>query len=93
MDRNRNVPVAPLGNANRHAFDVEPLDPRVLLSAGSLNTSFGTGGKMLFDVAGSDDFGSQVVVQPDGRIVMAGYTGSGSTGHPRQAAFARFTAP
>jgi uncharacterized delta-60 repeat protein len=72
MDRNRNVPVAPLGNANRHAFDVEPLDPRVLLSAGSLNTSFGTGGKMLFDVAGSDDFGSQVVVQPDGRIVMAG---------------------
>ncbi|WP_269780358.1 Ig-like domain-containing protein [Methylobacterium sp. Leaf118] len=46
---------------------------------GSLDTGFGTGGKILTPVGASYDEGRSVMVQADGKIVVAGYGyGSGS---------------
>ena len=39
---------------------------------GTLDTSFGTGGKVLTPVLDSDDFATSVAIQPDGKIVAAG---------------------
>src|SRR5206468_80556 len=39
---------------------------------GSLDATFGTGGKVTTDFAGNDDAAHGVVVQADGRIVAAG---------------------
>jgi uncharacterized delta-60 repeat protein len=46
---------------------------------GTLDTSFGTGGKLTTDFAGSDDFAASVAVEPNGKIVVAGviFTGAG----------------
>jgi len=47
-------------------------------SDGSLDTSFGTAGKTITDIdSSSDDYGNAVVVQPSGKIVVAGTSGSG----------------
>jgi uncharacterized delta-60 repeat protein len=46
-----------------------------LASSAALDTRFGTGGKAVTDV-GSADYAAAVVVQPDGRIVVAGGSGS-----------------
>jgi uncharacterized delta-60 repeat protein len=42
---------------------------------GSLDTSFGNGGKVTTDFGGSQDAGLSVVVQADGKLVVAGYSG------------------
>ncbi len=48
-------------------------------SDGSLDTSFGGDGKVITDVAGSTDKGiGGVVLQPDGKIVVAGSANNGS---------------
>ena len=48
---------------------------------GSLDSSFGSGGKVVTDFsAGSDDTGNGVVVQPDGRVTVAGIAGSAPAG-------------
>src|SRR5207253_537657 len=39
---------------------------------GSLDTTFGTGGKVTTDIASSDDQAYAVVIQPDGKIIVAG---------------------
>jgi len=44
---------------------------------GTLDATFGTGGKVTTDIGGFDDSASSVAVYPNGRIVVAG---SGSTG-------------
>jgi uncharacterized delta-60 repeat protein len=44
-----------------------------LTSGGELDTTFGTGGLTQFDVGGSFDQPRQLIVQPDGKIVVAGY--------------------
>ncbi|TBW40515.1 hypothetical protein E0E54_00185 [Azotobacter chroococcum] len=41
---------------------------------GSLDTGFGTGGKVRVDVGGETDIGRSLSVQPDGKILMAGYS-------------------
>ncbi|MFM7739124.1 MAG: delta-60 repeat domain-containing protein, partial [Planctomycetota bacterium] len=46
---------------------------------GSLDTSFGTGGKVTTPVGTSDDFGFSVTLQPDGKIVVAGQAWGGSS--------------
>ena len=46
---------------------------------GSLDTSFGSNGKNVVAVSSIDDVGKSVVVQPDGRILVAGYTGKTTT--------------
>ncbi|HET7487172.1 MAG TPA: Calx-beta domain-containing protein [Acidimicrobiales bacterium] len=43
-------------------------------SNGTLDTTFGTGGKLVTDVGGGADSGNAVALQPDGRIVVAGDT-------------------
>jgi len=42
------------------------------LSNGSLDTSFGVGGKLTTDFAAESDFANAIAVQPNGKIVVAG---------------------
>ena len=44
---------------------------------GSLDTTFGTGGKVATDFGTSDDYGMSVAIQTDGKIVVAGYSNWG----------------
>ena len=46
---------------------------------GSLDTTFSGDGKLTTDFAGDHDIGNGVAVQPDGRIVVAGYSFSSTT--------------
>ncbi|MFN9914245.1 MAG: delta-60 repeat domain-containing protein, partial [Pirellulaceae bacterium] len=45
---------------------------------GSLDTSFGTGGKVATAIGTSIDQGWSVTIQPDGKIVVAGWAANGS---------------
>jgi uncharacterized delta-60 repeat protein len=64
----RNIVVA--GNASGSAaMTVTRLKPN-----GSLDTAFGTGGTTTIDVGGMADLAAGAALQPDGRIVVAGYT-------------------
>ena len=45
---------------------------------GSLDTSFGNGGKVVTPIGTSGDFASSVAIQPDGKIVAAGGSNNGS---------------
>ena len=45
-----------------------------LLPNGSLDTSFGAGGTATIDFGVMEDLANDAVLQPDGRIVVAGYT-------------------
>ena len=46
---------------------------------GTLDGSFGTAGILTADLHGNGEFGTDVVVQPDGKIVAAGQTENGLT--------------
>ena len=48
------------------------------LATGSLDTSFGTGGKVATPIGSIDDEVSALVLQPDGKLVAAGYTDKGN---------------
>src|SRR5258705_9467426 len=48
--------------------------------AGSLDPTFGTGGKVVTTINSGQDMANDVVIQPDGKIVIAGYTLSAVTG-------------
>ena len=41
---------------------------------GTLDTTFGTGGKVITDINGTRDFANAVAIQPDGKIVAGGST-------------------
>ena len=45
---------------------------------GTLDGSFGSGGKVLFDVAAADDNAFAIAIQPDGKIVVAGSAWNGA---------------
>ena len=47
-------------------------------SNGSLDTSFSGDGKQTTDFGGYNDYGQAVAIQPDGKIVVAGYANNGS---------------
>src|SRR6516162_7027552 len=47
---------------------------------GDLDTSFGGTGKVLTTFGFGEDFGRAVAVQPDGKLIVAGFTGSISGG-------------
>ncbi|MFN9503447.1 MAG: hypothetical protein ACK57J_02635, partial [Rubrivivax sp.] len=54
----------------------------VLLSRnadGTLDTSFGSGGRVTTDFAGAGDVGRSIALQADGRILMAGSASNGAT--------------
>jgi len=53
---------------------------------GSLDTSFGTGGTQITEVGTGDDAANAMAVQPDGKIVLGGYT----TGANRDFAVVRY---
>ncbi|MBI3821555.1 MAG: hypothetical protein HY289_02625 [Planctomycetes bacterium] len=55
----------------------ESLEQRTLLSAGTLDPTFGIGGKVTTNISGFD-FASAVKVDDSGRIVVAGYATVGS---------------
>src|SRR5688500_14211338 len=72
-----------------HRRAVEPLEGRVLLAAGDFDTALGGAGSATAGFASGADFGSSVVIQGDGNIVVAGTTGDGSNGRDNFA-LARF---
>jgi uncharacterized delta-60 repeat protein len=45
---------------------------------GSLDTSFNTTGKLISPIGASDNAATAVALQPDGKIVVAGYCSNGS---------------
>ncbi|MBP6290306.1 MAG: InlB B-repeat-containing protein [Spirochaetes bacterium] len=45
---------------------------------GTLDTGFGSGGKVITPVGSSDDFGYAMALQNDGKILVAGYSSNGS---------------
>lgn len=61
---------------------VDALELRRLLSAGQLDQSFGVGGVAAADAVLTTDLGLQVI-QPDGKIVAIGTTGSATPGSTR----------
>jgi uncharacterized delta-60 repeat protein len=44
---------------------------------GTLDTAFGDNGKITADFHGKGEFGQDVAIQDDGKIVAAGYTANG----------------
>ena len=94
-----NVAFAPGATGSRVGMALQP-DGRILLVGGlsllrlnpdgTLDTNFGTGGQVHvpFDASGSDT-AQDVATQADGKIVVAGFTGSGSQ---QDFALARFNA-
>lgn len=49
-----------------------------LTSTGGLDSSFGSGGKVVTPVGSGEDRGRSVVLQADGKIIVAGYSHNGS---------------
>jgi uncharacterized delta-60 repeat protein len=63
-----------------HAYNGSDYDFAVVryTSSGDLDTSFGSGGVVTTPIGSGDDWGRGVAIQPDGKIVAAGYAHSGS---------------
>ena len=62
-------------------------------SNGTLDTTFGTGGKTVTDIAGSTDQARRVLLQPDDKILVTGYATivASPTVAVREFALARYT--
>jgi uncharacterized delta-60 repeat protein len=73
------------GSPNGNDFAVARYNPD-----GSLDTSFGSGGKITTDFGFSDDGVNGVTTDPLGRIVAAGYTGQAARGTGYDFAVARY---
>jgi uncharacterized delta-60 repeat protein len=56
---------------------------------GSLDSSFGSGGQVTTDFFGFDDGARAALIQPDGKIVAAGFT-TQTAGGPKEVALARY---
>ena len=65
------------------------LAPHVSAAPGDLDPTFGTGGKVTTPIGSTNDQGNSVVVQSDGKIVVAGYSGVGGN---NDIALVRYTA-
>lgn len=61
-------------------FSVAPLQG-VHAAAGDLDPGFGAGGKTMLDFAGVSEESYAMAIQPDGKIILAGFTISGDTQH------------
>src|SRR5262245_33064938 len=53
--------------------------PSAQATPGALDPSFGTGGKVTTAISSSDDQAYALALQPDGKLVAAGYSDNGST--------------
>jgi uncharacterized delta-60 repeat protein len=49
-------------------------------SDGTLDTTFGTSGKVIQDIGSHVDHGQSLAIQPDGKILLGGYCSNGSNG-------------
>jgi uncharacterized delta-60 repeat protein len=58
-------------------------------SDGSLDSSFGSGGKVLTDIGATLDQANSIVVQPDGKILVTGISGTNGSG-PADLALVRY---
>jgi uncharacterized delta-60 repeat protein len=56
---------------------------------GSVDSTFGSGGQVTTDFFGSDDAARAALIQPDGKIVAAGFA-THTTGGPKEVAMARY---
>src|SRR5262245_35990282 len=78
----------------KYSPGLESLEDRLVLNAGGLDPTFGTGGKVLTDftlpaASPGSDFGRQVAIQQtDGKIVVAGASNSLLSGN--ELALARY---
>jgi uncharacterized delta-60 repeat protein len=61
------------GEADKNAFNTKDFAVSRYNSDGSLDTSFGTNGKVTTDFTGGDNTGYSSTVQSDGKVVVAGY--------------------
>ncbi len=59
---------------------------------GSVDTTFGTNGRAFAPIANHDDQILAMVLQPDNKIIAAGFAGTGPTGTNQDFALARFNA-
>jgi len=59
---------------------------------GSIDTSFGTNGSVFTNISPENDHGRKVAIQPDGKIVVVGYSITGEQPYPTAQQFlARYT--
>src|SRR5437868_2751992 len=65
------------GRHGRFVPRLEALEDR-LAPAGALDLTFGADGKLTLPLSAGNDGVSAVVVQPDGKVVLAGFSDSGS---------------
>lgn len=63
------VVVGPVSNGSNLDFGVVRYNPN-----GSLDNSFGSGGKVVTPVYTADDYGWSCAFQPDGKIIVGGYS-------------------
>jgi len=61
----------------RRSADIHDFALVRYLSDGSLDTTWGTDGKLLTSISNVEDHANAVVVQPDGNVVAGGYTDNG----------------
>src|SRR5262245_11230873 len=69
---------------------LEQLEARCLLSAGDLDATFGTLGKVLTTFSGGFAEAASVAVQPDGKLVVAGVTATFGTSGSEDFALVRY---
>src|SRR6266545_7726374 len=60
-------------------------------SPGDIDTTFGDGGRVRTDFAGNFDIAQDVLVQPNGKIVVVGHGATGPTSDFADFALARYT--
>lgn len=61
-------------------YILERLEPRVLLSAGDLDLTFGSGGKVVTNLTGGFDAAASAIVLSDGKILVGGRVTPPNTG-------------
>ena len=85
--------IQPIGSWNDYGYSlaIQP-DGKILLggycsydfciarfnSDGTLDTSFGTGGKVIQPIGSGNDWGQSLAIQPDGKILLGGVCSNGS---------------
>src|SRR5688500_2418993 len=69
---------------------IEPLESRMLFTAGDLDTTFGGTGTVSLNYFNRNDLANAVAVQSDGKVIVAGTTATGITAQGTDVALARY---